>query len=1158
MGQHTTPSVGDSAAVRRQLVDALRVDLVGPHADDPTHAELAEERLGTTPSNWYLTGFLVPAGSPPDERADDDADDELDAPAERKGLDDDAIPEGKAAARGYFPSSFGLSVLVSDAAKALHVDIAWADYAPHTDEGLPWHGDAGFVFSTHDGDGNRKQAGIRPTRWHRVPRRAALVVPLDAAPGKPYPLPGEPDVHIVLAIKAVTAEVHLPVGTRAVSVFLVNRRRVAPDVSRDAAYLFQADMTITAKAGFVARPSTHRLSSEDPDERVADLQYHDAMEYGVGHNIAAIAEVGPDKRCTVVKTAWIPLAEVEKVIPRGLSDVELRMEKLAEMPSVEALQEALAPLSAHYREWIDTTAANITMKGQRGEVAAQLVGNARRAEKRIAAGLAMLSSDAAAFNAFCLANRAIARAIRQRLCHGTDKTPDSLAEPAWRPFQLAFLLMNLPGLIDPSHPDRDTVDLLFFPTGGGKTEAYLGIAAFAMALRRLRDPSRQSAGLAVLMRYTLRLLTLDQLGRAATLICALELERQNDVERLGGWPFEIGLWVGQAATPNHMGSKGDSSVYSARHRTIAYQNDPGRKPSPIPLEECPWCGWKFTKNSFRLLPDADFPTDLRVSCDHRACEFHHRRQDRGLPILTVDEAIYRRLPAFMIATVDKFAALPWVGETAGLFGRVERWDEAGFYPTGVKAGIGSALRAPLLPPDLIIQDELHLISGPLGTMVGLYEAAIDLLATHSGRRPKVIASTATVRRAERQIRALFGRSEVAVFPPPGPDRRDSFFALTVPSSTKNARQYVGIAALGRNMKVVLLRTYLALMGAAQRAWEDHGGAKNPQNPADPYMTLLGYFNSLRELGGSRRIVEDEVATRLMDLGPRRRRLGEKGQRFANRPRISEPAELTSRVSTNAVADTKRRLALGHIDKDHVDVALATNMISVGLDITRLGLMVVLGQPKTTSEYIQATSRVGRDDGRPGLVVALLNVYRPRDRSHYERFAAWHESFYRSVEATSVTPFSPRAIDRGLVGVTVAVARLGIKGLAGPLGAGKIGSEQRAIEEIIGKIAARAESHDLELDKVDSAALRARVRERALGLVDAWTNLAKTHHGGLQYANEIGQYPPLLRQPLDQELSRLPHEARQFTANRSLRDVEPSVALWLKTPDGIDISAEEPK
>ena len=318
------------------------------------------------------------------------------------------------------------------------------------------------------------------------------------------------------------------------------------------------------------------------------------------------------------------------------------------------------------------------------------------------------------------------------------------------------------------------------------------------------------------MRYTLRLLTFEQLSRAATLICALELERQDNVEKLGEWPFEIGLWVGRAATPNRMGKRGDNDPHSARTRTLRYLDDDSR-PSPIPLEECPWCGRKFSKNSFQLKPNSDHPTDLRISCVNRDCKF-----GRGipLPIVTVDEPIYRRLPCFMIATVDKFAALPWTGNVGAFFGRVERYDKQGFYgpcdPT-----LGNKMPVDRLqPPDLIIQDELHLISGPLGTMVGLYESAIDELCAiqKDGKtiRPKIVASTATVRQAETQIRALFNRGVVDIFPPPGPDRRNSFFAETIPSSERNARLYVGIAAQGRSPKVAMLRVYLALLGVAEK------------------------------------------------------------------------------------------------------------------------------------------------------------------------------------------------------------------------------------------------------------------------------------------------------------------------------------------------------
>ena len=336
--------------------------------------------------------------------------------------------------------------------------------------------------------------------------------------------------------------------------------------------------------------------------------------------------------------------------------------------------------------------------------------------------------------------------------------------------------------------------------------------------------------------------------------------------------------------------------------------------------------------------------------------------------------------------------------------------------------------SPLPPPDLIIQDELHLISGPLGTMAGLYETAIDALCARQSRRAPGPAEGRRVHgdgsaggSADPRVVHAQGRGSVSAARPGPPD--------VVLRAQCGARDDAGppvsraCGARAGQLKVVLLRTYLALLAAAQKCWDDAGGAKNEQNPADPFMTLVGYFNSLRELGGIRRIVEDEVASQVA-VRSERRRVGEEQGSFANRVIAREVCELTSRETTDKVSDTKRRLAIGFVEKEkpkeRVDVALATNMISVGLDITRLGLMVVLGQPKAAAEYIQATSRVGRDREKPGLVVTLLNVHRPRDRSHFERFEAFHASFYRAVEATSVTPFSPRALDRALPALVVAL------------------------------------------------------------------------------------------------------------------------------------------
>ena len=292
-----------------------------------------------------------------------------------------------------------------------------------------------------------------------------------------------------------------------------------------------------------------------------------------------------------------------------------------------------------------------------------------------------------ALDAFRVANRAVAAAIARRL---------EIDDPSWRAFQLAFILLNLSGIADPADPNRETVDLLFFPTGGGKTEAYLGLSAFTIVLRRLRNPEADGlagGGVSVVMRYTLRLLTLDQLSRAAGLVCALELEREKDPGRYGTWPFEIGLWVGKAGTPNIMGRKGDGRQDTARSKVRQYKNDPKGKPIPIPIEECPWCGARFTPDSFTLLPDDDQPTELRIVCANFECDFIG---DRALPIVAVDDSIYRRLPAFLIATVDKFATLPWVAESGALLGSATRFGKLGFAGAGEKqasVGLGTSRAA---------------------------------------------------------------------------------------------------------------------------------------------------------------------------------------------------------------------------------------------------------------------------------------------------------------------------------------------------------------------------------------------------------------------------------------------------------------------------------
>lgn len=1115
-----------SAEVRASLVEALKLDLVGPWAGHALEAEqlFARQR----PSNWYLTGFLIPTGSPPEHAADPDENEDIAETPAVGGLSEENNEDRKAAKKGFFPSSMGLSFLVPNDATVLEVLVRWGNY------------------TLVDAVGS---AGNAAKVWQREPREERCSIQLSKGGAGPslVDVRGSAGLQLHASEREIATEDlggHIAPGTRSVSVFLVNRREPTAE-NPDLSFAFQPEIEVRSSRPFQPRPDLRGAQAAEWDETVADLHYADTPEYATGHGVSAEWEIH-DGACRVLRTAWIASAEVEKTATTEIAGVELAMQVLGSLADKAAVQAALLPLVSSYRRWIGEQAAELArLNGGRKDTAEELLRLAGIAADRIEKGIGVLASDSDALDAFRMGNRAVARALRKR-------RPNE--EPRWRAFQLAFVLLNLPGLADPSDPERDTVDLLFFPTGGGKTEAYLGLAAFAMVLRRLRHPSdrgRGGAGVCVIMRYTLRLLTLDQLGRAAGLVCALELERAQDAPRYGEWPFEIGLWVGKAATPNLLGRQGDGRSDTARAKVTRFRADPKHNPSPIPLENCPWCGTRFEPHSFALLPTADQPRELKIVCMNVQCDFS---RDRALPIVAVDEPLYRRLPAFLIATVDKFASLPWVGEAGSLLGGADRFDSSGFYGAAEPRS-GQRLTKPLPPPDLIIQDELHLISGPLGTMVGLYEASIEALCVREigdrSVRPKIVASTATVRRAQDQIQALFARPLTQVFPPPGPDRRDSFFARTVPATEVSARLYLGIAAQGRSPKVMMRKVWLALMGAAERAYVDAAEARITPNPADPYMTVLGYFNSLRELGGARRILEEEVQNTIKGYGARKR-VGAAPGLFRDRNKFSEIVELTSRVPTNKVAEARRRLDCGFDDtKQRVDCAIATNMISVGLDIQRLGLMVVLGQPKSHSEYIQATSRVGRDDKRPGLVVTLLNVHRPRDRSHYERFRHYHETFYRSVEVGSVTPFSARALDRGLAGALVTLARHSLPEMTPAKGASWIDKSRAALEKrLLAAFLGRVLNQPMSDEDERQERLRS-IQDRIVDLLDSWLTVCnddKKDGLDIQYQKyELDHLRPLLREMLETEFET--EHQRKFRANRSMRDVEPEVNLFLKDLTG---------
>jgi hypothetical protein len=418
-----------------------------------------------------------------------------------------------------------------------------------------------------------------------------------------------------------------------------------------------------------------------------------------------------------------------------------------------------------------------------------------------------------------------------------------------------------------------------------------------------------------------------------------------------------------------------------------------------------------------------------VRCEAADCELG--RVVPLLPVYTVDDDIYRERPSLLIGTADKFTQIVRSADTTHIF----------------NLGTGA-------PPDLIIQDELHLISGPLGTLAALYETAIDLICSRGGTRPKLIGSTATIRRAPEQVRALFNRS-VAQFPPPGLNANDSCFAV-IPEDARD-RRYVAVTTAGRSAKFSLQAVYASLLQGSISI--------SDVDKRDGYHTLVGYFNALRELGGALVLVQDDVDSTVELIAKRR---GE-----AKRD-VREIVELTSRVSQREIREILERLELQLDEDGSVDTVLATNMLSVGVDVGRLALMVVLGQPKAISEYIQATSRVGRE-ANSGLVVSVLNNAKTRDRSRYETFRGWHMALYRGVEPTSVTPFASRARDRALHATMVAIARHLVPDLQGrPNFTPAAVDELRSLVEEIVK-------RSVDIDPEETAATRAELSD----LLDEW-------------------------------------------------------------------------
>ena len=1114
-------------ALRDELEEMVLRDLQGPAGGENEELSYEESRV----RDRYLVSMLAPMKVQilPEEI---DTLATAEAGSAEEGMDDRDVAQMSSLS----PSSMGMSFSIDKNVQVFQITASWGHYQRVVSEI------------------QKNNKGNPATAWRRTPRGGKpRQISLKEGPIEPWSPEEEeqPEVYVKGLIRDTK-------DSWMVTLFLVNGQK-EPERLRDQAWLFQPELSVESPDGaaIFQRRSSQQQKHYTKEEEAMAMLYRHHVSFAIGHGVSVhVKTLRGDPTCAVrISTCAVPRYDVPRTdaptsaeIP-ALTDLCLDMRELSQT-SIGEIGGKLQPLVTAYAAWIEEQAqyindptADLTAYK---DVAEDALTQCRRTLARIEAGIRQIQNDHDAARAFAFMNQA----MWQQRIHTmyaeerrkgntiTIEEIDQVKNRSWRTFQLAFILLNLPSLTDLNHPNRSEdasaiADLLWFPTGGGKTEAYLGLTAYTLAIRRLQGVVEGRSGLdgvAVIMRYTLRLLTLQQFQRAAALICACEVIRQEDVDTWGTTPFRLGLWVGMSSTPNTT----DQSKRANEQAHGFYNGGIGGTGSPRQLTNCPWCGTAIEggKNiEVETVGRGRGRTFIYCGDTWGQCVFSKKQSpDEGLPVVVVDEEIYRLLPALLIATVDKFAQLPWRGATQMLFGQVnQKCSRHGFRSPDLEdkdshPAAGKLLRAkstyhaPLRPPDLIIQDELHLISGPLGTLVGLYETVVDHLATWevNGKkvRPKVIAATATIRRAEHQLQALFLR-KVNIFPPQGLDVKDNFFSRQRDPETETpGRRYLGICANGRRLKAAIIRVYAAHLSAAQVIYNKYGSA------ADPWMTLVGYFNSMSELGGTRRLVEDDVRMRIW-------RMDKRGLAKRNRPIVEE---LTSRKSSNVIPEILGKLELGFGTENGkpIDVLLATNMISVGVDIRRLGLMVVTGQPKTTAEYIQATSRVGRNF--PGLVCTIFNWARPRDLSHYEQFEHYHATFYQQVEALSVTPFAPRALDRGLAALLTSFVRLSGPEFNRNEDAGKVTIDIDYFKQSLQAITERADkitnNSDGEVDHVRADLQR---------LQDYWVHQAQTKPA-LGYDAR--------RDSKTQELLKNPERGiwEPFTCLNSLRDVEPTVRL----------------
>ena len=922
------------AEVRQQVIEMLKTDLLGPSCEN--------EILSQNPRFEYIVGMLAPQTSEDDgsNEQEIDGDVSFDGDADyTAGEEDDNEPVS--ANRFTTPSSIGISFYLENKTNSFNIDVSWGDYSKATEKAV-----------------NKEGKEISVNTYTRHPQKETASIDLQAF-AKSTEISLVCDSNVVLHI----SKIGLKQGYTLITAYIINRRK-NPE-SDVAGMMFQVNLRAYSQDDsdiFVAEHICRTLLAVD------EFYFAQRPILGRGRGCAATWRANKNGRAAEITSSFIPEYEFPGVSAalEGFDPFYFSMRTLSFTKKKDEIIARLNVLADSYDSWIQKKLVHDSKMDDakfKNEIGNSIIEKCEEALGRIRAGIQLLVDDDVAFDAFCFMNRVM---ILQRNimnfskkhgagieCSFTDFVDPRKPENnfGWRPFQIAFILMNLMAIVDPEHDDREVVDLLYFPTGGGKTEAYLGLMAFVIANRRLRskkdDEYNRDGGVTAILRYTLRLLTTQQRDRITKMILAAEMIRMKEYPKYGKEPISIGFWVGGGVTPNTFEELKEDPEDPAKTRAARSKKNSIYKQ----LLTCPFCGKPLTEENFYI----DIPTkSVSVYCSDKMCMYYKYKPSNKMkiPVYLVDEEIYAECPTIILSTVDKFARLPWDVNTNALFGRVDRvCSRDGYVAIGADHSRHNRTEElptstltpikPFLPPELIIQDELHLITGPLGTIYGAYETVIEDLCSYSlgtkKIKPKYVVSTATIKNASEQTKCLYGRNVTAQFPPNGFEIGDSFFIREVPVDQDPFRKYVGVCAPGQSVKTALLRTYSIILQSAYTLAQE----EECKEFIDPYYTLVGYYNSIRELGGAVRLLQDDIPDRIQRI---KKKYGMGKQRFLN-----HKVEITSRMSSYDIPKKLSQLETPYTSKDCLDTAIATNMIAVGMDVDRLGLMVVTGQPKQNSE-----------------------------------------------------------------------------------------------------------------------------------------------------------------------------------------------------------------